>query len=106
MHVEDAVTFIVDCITKPRPAAAYSSYGYEVYVPNIIATYLTEVEPSSAHWSTVRDSPRARELMPTFSEGAWELSRRGILRPGVQMISGRGDGGTGHGYTVTALGRD
>lgn len=106
MHVEDAVAFIVDCIVKPRPGAAYSSYGYEVYVPNIIAAYLTEVEPTSAHWSTVRDSPRARELMPTFSEAAWDLCRRGILRPGVQTISGQGDNGTGHGYTVTALGRD
>jgi len=106
MHVEDVVAFIVDFIAEPRPASAYSSFGYEIYVPNIIATYLTEVEPTSAHWSTVRDSQRARELMPTFSEAVWDLCRRGILRPGVRTISGQGDGGTGHGYVVTALGRD
>jgi hypothetical protein len=105
MHVEDAVTFIVNCIAKPRPASPYSSYGYEVYVPNIIAAYLTETEPGSVP-STVRDSPRARELMPTFSEAAWDLCRRGILRPSVQAIGGQGDSGTGHGYTVTAFGRD
>lgn len=106
MHVEDAIAFIVRCIAKPQPAAAYSNYGYEIYVPNIIAAYLTEVEPTSAYWPTARDSPRARELMPTFSEAAWDLCRRGILRPGVQMIGGQGDSGTGHGYSVTALGRD
>jgi hypothetical protein len=105
MHVEDAVAFIVNCIAKPRPTAAYSSYGYEIYVPNIVAAYLTEVEPTSAHWPTVRDSPRAREIMPIFSEAAWDLCRRGILRPGVQTI-GQGDSGTGHGYAVTTLGRD
>jgi hypothetical protein len=106
MHVEDAVAFIVNCIAKPRQGAAYSSYGYEIYVPNIIAAYLTEVEPTSAHWPTARDSPRARELMPIFSEAAWDLCRRAILRPGVLTISGQGDSGTGHGYAVTTLGRD
>jgi hypothetical protein len=87
MHVEDAVIFIVNCIAKPRPASPYSSYGYEVYVPNIIAAYLTEAEPGSAR-STVRDSPRARELMPTFSEAAWDLCRRGILRPLLVAVLG------------------
>lgn len=106
LHIEDAVAFVVNCIAKPRPTAAYSSYGYEVYLPNIVAAYLMEVEPTSAHSSTVRDSPRARELAPTFSEAAWDLCRRGILRPGVQTIGSQGDGGTGHGYAVTAFGRD
>jgi hypothetical protein len=106
MHVEDAAAFIVDCIAKPRASAGYSSYGYEVYVPNFIATYLREVERPPGHESTWREGPRARELVPVFSEAAWYLCRRGILRPGVQALNGPGDGGTGHGYTVTELGRD
>jgi hypothetical protein len=106
MHVEDAAKFIIDCIANPRPAAAYSSYGYEVYVPNILFNYLKEVVRPPEHESTWRDGPRARELAPVFSEAAWELCRRGILRPGIQSLSGQGDGHTGHGYTVTGFGRD
>ena len=105
MNVEDAASFIVDCIAKPRPSAGYSTYGYEVYVPNFIATYLSEVERPPGHESTWREGPRARELMSVFSEAAWHLCRRGILRPGVRALGGQGDGGTGHGYTVTSQGR-
>jgi hypothetical protein len=106
MHVEDAAAFIMDCIAKPRPSAGYSSYGYGVYVPNIIANFLREVERPPGHESTWREGPRARELAPVFSDAAWDLCRRGILRPGVQELGGQGDGHTGNGYTVTALGRD
>ena len=106
MHIEDAIAFIVDCVAKPRSSSAYSSYGYEVYVPNIIMNFLKEVERPAEHKSTWRDGPRVRELAPAFSEAAWELCRRGILRPGIRSFSGQGDGHTGHGYTVTAFGRD
>ncbi len=105
MNAEDAAAFIVDCIAKPRPSAGYSTYGYEVYVPNFIAAYLSEVERPPGHESTWREGPRARELAPIFNEAAWDLCRRGILRPGVQKLGGQGDGGTGNGYTVTAMGR-
>jgi len=106
MHLDDAAAFLVDCITRPRAASAYSSFGYEVYVPNVIALFLKEVEQPPGHESAWRDGPRARELAPVFSEAAWDLCRRGILRPGVQPLGGHGDGGTGHGYTVTARGRE
>ena len=106
MHVEDAAAFIVDCIAKPRASAAYSSYDYEIYVPNIIFNFLKEIEKPPGHKSTWRDGPRVRELTPVFSEAAWELCRRGILRPGIRSFGGQGDGHTGHGYTLTTLGRD
>jgi hypothetical protein len=66
MNVEDAAAFIIDCIARPRPSAAYSSYGYEVYVPNFITTFLSEVERPPGHESTWRDGPRARELAPIW----------------------------------------
>jgi hypothetical protein len=106
MHVEDAAAFIVDCIAKSGASAAYSSYDYEIYVPNIIFNFLREIEKPPGHESTWRDGPRVRELTPVFSEAAWELCRRGILRPGIRSFGGQGDGHTGHGYTITALGRD
>jgi hypothetical protein len=88
MHIDDATAFIIDYIQSPRSADGYPSYGYEVYLPNVIAAHLTEVEPSTTHHFQLRNSPRARELSPAFYEAAWDLCRRGVLRPGVKMASG------------------
>jgi hypothetical protein len=105
MEADDTTAFIVDCLRTPRSTGGYSSYGYEIYLPHIIAAYLVEVEHDTTHHSQLRDSPRARELSPAFYEAAWELCRRGILRPGVKSLGGQSDGGGGDGYCVTALGR-
>jgi hypothetical protein len=105
MHVEDAASFIVDCIAMPRPSDGYATYGFEIYLPNVIATYLKEVERPSGHESTWRNGPRAQELSPLFYEAAWDLCLHGILRPGVRALGGQSDGGGGNGYSVTRLGR-
>lgn len=99
MHIEDAAAFIVDFIAKPRAAAAYSDYGYDIYVPNVIAAYLVEVEKIPQH--LVRDHPRGRELTSFFFDAAWDFCRRGVLRPGVPN-SGNADN---RGFSVTKLGR-
>jgi hypothetical protein len=105
VHIDDASASIVEWIWKPRSADGYSSYGYEVYLPNVISAYLMEIERDTTHHSQLRNSPRAREVSPVFYEAAWELCRRGVLRPGVQRLGGQSDGGTGDGYCVTAVGR-
>ena len=99
MHVEDATAFIVDFIARPRAAAAYSDYGYDVYVPNVVAAYLADIEKIPQH--PVRDHPRGRELTPFFFDAAWELCRRGALRPGVP----NGGNADNRGFSVTNLGR-
>jgi len=53
MHIEDATAFIVDFIARPRADAAYSDYGYDVYMPNVVAAYLADVEKIPQH--LVRD---------------------------------------------------
>ena len=102
MHVEDAAAFLADCMARPRPSN-YPSFGYEVYLPNVIQAYLKEVERPAGHESTWLS--RVQELSPLFYEAAWDLCRRGILRPGVQRLGGQSDGGGGDGYSVTTLGR-
>jgi hypothetical protein len=99
MHTEDAVAFIVDFAVKPRAAAAYSGHGYDLYLPNVVAAYLAEIEKIPQH--LVRDHPRVRELTPSFFDATWELCRRGILRPGVPN-SGNADN---RGFSVTQHGR-
>ncbi len=99
MHVEDATAFIIDFIAKTRAGAAYSDYGYDVYVPNVVAAYLAEVEKIPQHLA--RDHARERELTPFFFDAAWEFCRRGVLRPGVPN-SGNADN---RGFSVTILDR-
>jgi hypothetical protein len=105
MHPEDAAAFIVDCIANPRPSDGYPHYGYELYLPNVIVTYLREVERPPGHDSTWRNGPRAGVLSTTFYEAAWNLCLRGILRPSVRVLGGQSDGGGGDGYSITSLGR-
>jgi hypothetical protein len=97
MHIEDVVAFIVDFIASPRPSL-YGDYGYDIYLPNVIAAYLTENEQIPQH--LVRDHQRGRDLASLFLDAAWELVRRGVLRPGVG--SGASDG---RGFCVTSLGK-
>jgi hypothetical protein len=105
MHIDDATAFLVDYIRNPRDMGGYSSYGYEIYLPHVVGANLVEVERSTLHHSQLRDSERARELSSVFYEAAWDLSRRGILRPGVKRFGAQSDGGGGDGYCITSVGR-
>jgi hypothetical protein len=105
LHIEDATAFLVDYICGPRPSNGYPTYGYEIYLPNVVASYVVEVERSADHLSTIYGGRRMRELSPVFYEAAWDLSRRGILRPGVKEIGAQSAGGEGEGYCVTTMGR-
>lgn len=99
MHIEDAVSFIVDYVAKPRMTETYGGHGYEIYLPNVVASYLCENEGVSQH--LIRGHQRIRELTPVFFDAAWELCRRGALRPGVPN-SGNADN---RGFSATSLGR-
>jgi hypothetical protein len=73
----------------------------------VIVAYLVEVERSTEHPSSLYGSRRAADLSPAFYEAAWELCRRGILRPGIKKLGEQAtaEGSGGNGYSVTALGR-
>jgi len=98
--------FLVDCLRAPRQASGYSSYGYDVYLPNIVVDYIVEIEASTEHRSMILNGSRSRRLSPLFYEAAWELSRRGTLRPGVREFGGQATDGIAEGYSVTARGRE
>lgn len=103
--VDDAIAYLLDYVRTPRPAGGYPTYGYEIYLSNVVAAYLREVEHDQSH--NVHDSQRAREVTPAFFDAGWELCRRGILRPGLARAGGQATdaGASGYGYTVTQRGR-
>lgn len=100
---EDAFHIIVQHLREGRKSS-YSSYGYEFYLPNVIRDYLETVK-KIPHHDADRYLPK---LSPSFYAAAWELCRRGILRPGIKAYGQQAtpDGSSGNGYTVTPLGRE
>jgi hypothetical protein len=77
MHVDDAAAFIVDSLQNPRRVDGYPTYGYDVWLPNVIVTYIAEVRRALSH---VRAYIAAGEWMsyPPFS----------MTLPGVCAASG------------------
>lgn len=97
MHTDEAAAFIFDFVAYPRPRA-YGGPECEIYLPNIIAAYLVEHENISQH--SVRDHRRINELLPIFLDTAWELCRRGIIRPAE--VNNRMEG---RGFSITSAGK-
>jgi hypothetical protein len=101
--IDDAVAFLVDYLRTPRQSSGYPSYGYDVYLPNVVAAYIVEIEGSTEHHSAIYNGARSRQLSPFFYEAAWEFSRLGVLRPGVRQFDGHAVGSS-EGYSLTIRG--
>jgi len=73
-----------------------SDYGYDLYLPNLMNKHL-QSPPQG-----VLDLYR-RQNTPAFAAAAWDLCRKGLLRPGVHTFGGQGTD-DGYGYSVTPMG--
>ncbi|MGY4257383.1 hypothetical protein ACVI1L_004451 [Bradyrhizobium sp. USDA 4516] len=103
--VEDATAFLVNYLQRPRPSNGYPTFGYDLFLPNVVTAYIVEVERSTDHLSTIYSGARLRQLSSFFYEAAWELARRGLLRPSVREFGGQIEG-SGDGYSLTSRGRE
>ena len=105
LNVDDAMRFLLEWALYPQ-AGEYSSYGYEIYLPIVIHVYRKTVlevgEPGF-----LGQGREAEELSPVFYDAAWEMCRRGILRPGVRSLGKQAtaDGSSGNGFSLTAAPR-
>ena len=101
MHIEDAERVIIRGI-REKPTFEYPNYGYDIYLSNTIRWHLCESggrEKDALEQAT-------RDLWPTFVAAAWELCRRGVIRPGVHQLSAQSTerGSAGEGYSITSFG--
>lgn len=105
MNQEDALLLIVQWLREGSPSR-YSNYGYDVYIPNVIRWHLIRTNPRLNDNEYERET-RLDDLYPVFVDAAWELCRRGVIRPGVSVHRAQttDDGSGGSGYSVTAFGR-
>src|SRR5712691_12980162 len=110
MNDEDALNYLIRWLRNPQETM-YSNYGYDVYIPNIIRLYVQENESlNPSHFTfnaRIEADNRIEELSPYFYAAAWDLCRRGILRPGVRRMREQEtpDGSAGNGYSITPFGR-
>jgi len=105
MHYENALRFLVACLRSPEKCTRYggiANYGYGLYLPNIMRTFLL-TEERVAENEVERRLPA---MSPAFYDAAWELCRRGIIRPGLRRHGEQAtaDGGSGNGYSITPFG--
>lgn len=96
----DAATLLVRWLRKPDHGD-YGSYGYGIYLPALVRTHLAKQGVQHNDQEI-----RLREMMPMLYAAAWDLCRRGILRPGVRAFGEQPtpDGASGSGYSVTPFG--
>ena len=99
MNQEDATNLLVQGMRSPNQC---SSYGYEIYLPLMIRAHL-----ESQGIQHIEQEQKLREMIPHFYASAWDLCRRGILRPGVHsyMAQATDDGNAGNGYSITPFGK-
>ncbi len=105
-RVDDALQFLISYLRRSRDRREGHSYGYDVYLTNVCRAFVRDVEQIPAQNALDIDA-RIPELSSVFYEAAWELCRRGILRPGVRRYNEQvtSDGSGGNGYSLTSTGR-
>ena len=100
---EDAMSLLVRWLRNPDHGD-YGRYGYDIYLPAIVRTYLRREKGIQSQYE--HEAPM-REMMPMLYAAAWDLCRRGILRPGINRLDAQAtdDGNAGNGYSYTPFGK-
>src|SRR5215472_4907351 len=94
MELGEAIAVLIALLQRDQAR----EYGYDLYA-RCGADYVAQrLYPNEHH-----REPRVRELSPVFYEAAWELCRRGIVRPGIRRSGDQAveEGG----YSLTEAGR-
>lgn len=100
---EDAMTLLIKWLREPDLLRDHQRFGYDVYLPNLI----TEVLRKERRMSPGDATSEMYQMVSDFYAPAWDLCRRGILRPGIRQFGQQStpDGSAGNGYSITVFGR-
>jgi hypothetical protein len=101
---QDEATEIILRWLRDAPRDA-GHYGYDLYLPSVQRAYAVEEDPQRRHGGGI--DQYVRDTSPHFYAAAWELCRRGVLRPGVWRAGEQvtDDGSGGNGYSIMPIGR-
>jgi hypothetical protein len=95
MELDEAIAILVDLLQRDQAKA----YGYDLYPPKGAEAASGQL-PQQDHQQR---EAKTRELAPIFFDAAWELCRRGLVRPGVRGIHDQAV--PEQGYSLTQAGR-
>ena len=105
ISVDDALNFILKKLRTEGPAK-FDRDGFDFWVSDYTTRYLDEIQG-------VRPRPpiedqRTYDASPPFFDAAWELCRRGVLRPSVRnsFMQWAARYSTGGGNTLTQSGAE
>lgn len=96
----DAATMLLSWLRSPNHGG-FGSYGYGIYLPHLVRAHL-----AARGVERDQEERQLREMMPMLYAAAWDLCRRGVLRPGIERYGAQAtpDGASGNGYSVTPFG--
>lgn len=81
MDVNEAIAYTLATLK----AGGGRAYGYDLYPTQVVRCAAARTKPD-----VILENPTlAREWSPFFMEAAWELCRRGLLRPGPRVYDGQ-----------------
>lgn len=102
-NVEDAILVIFDHLRRRSfgQSSAFSHYGYDMWVPSVVTEWVEQSRGLRGHEREMA----ARQDSAIFLEAAWEICRRGIIRPGIRQTGEQAVAG-GCGYSLTVFGRE
>jgi hypothetical protein len=88
MQLDEAIARTIDTLRAHRA----KQYGYDLFPPQVARAFVERQQ-------NIRDADRATaalEITPIFMDAAWELCRRGLVRPGVKNINEQAVSETGY----------
>jgi hypothetical protein len=98
--LDQAIAFLRQVLRQNlRVGLRGNDCGYDFQVSSMLDKWAASHQLSDENWTNV-----SRRVSPVFFDAAWELTRRGILRPSVREFGigeGKSDGG---GYSLTSQG--
>ena len=102
--VEDAMRYIVSGL-RGQLGIPVAKYGYDLYLHDVMYRYLSQ--SGKAPHPTGFSNDESAEVSPPFYAAAWELCRRGVLRPGVRRFGVQvvDDGSGGAGFSIMPAGQ-
>jgi hypothetical protein len=92
MKLDEAIALTIGILRDERA----KQYGYDLYPPQVARAFVERARD-------IPDSDRdrvVRELTPVCMDAAWELCRRGLVRPGVKNIGEQAVSETGYSLTI------
>jgi hypothetical protein len=95
MELDEAIALTIDILIAGRAR----QYGYDLYPPQVAQAFVERQR-------NIPDANRevvVRQITPICMDAAWELCRRGLVRPGAKNIDEQAVAETG--YSLTEAGR-